>query len=91
MSTQEKLAQVVREALCIVDPFDDKVFIARADAALQEYESKTKPDWIARLEAAEKALDAIASWHDGEEVGPHFDEPGSARLAREYFNTYKGK
>ncbi|MDX1902105.1 MAG: hypothetical protein SFW66_08935 [Gammaproteobacteria bacterium] len=35
-----------------------------------------------KLEIALAALNDIAVWSDGETVGPHFDEPGSARIAR---------
>lgn len=31
----------------------------------------------------EEALNKIASWEEGEEVTGSFDEPGSARIARE--------
>lgn len=37
----------------------------------------------AKLQIAVEALDGIAAWHEGETVGPCFDEPLSAYLARE--------
>jgi hypothetical protein len=36
----------------------------------------------AKVEAMEKALTDIAQWPDGPVVGAHFDEPGSATIAR---------
>jgi len=35
-----------------------------------------------RIERLEKALNHIASWDEGPVVGPHFDEPASAEVAR---------
>jgi hypothetical protein len=37
----------------------------------------------AKLNVVVKALDRIAAWGDGETVASHFDEPGSAVIARE--------
>lgn len=38
-----------------------------------------------KVQAAEKALNECASWKEGPDVGSHFDEPGAASIAREYF------
>lgn len=38
-----------------------------------------------KVQTAEKALNQCASWNEGPEVGSHFDEPGAASIAREYF------
>ena len=39
---------------------------------------------LADLERAERALNRIASWSEGEQVTPSFDEPNAASIARDY-------
>jgi len=41
---------------------------------------------LADLERAEKALNRIASWPEGEQVTPSFDEPNAANIARDYLS-----
>lgn len=49
---------------------------------------RAREDYIARLEAA---LNKIASWPEGQEVGSHFDEPNAAAIARRALLPQEGK
>lgn len=49
------------------------------DNALYEAEMARKFAWYKQMF---DALNKIAAWDEGEEVGPHFDEPHAAKIAR---------
>lgn len=59
------------------------------------YEAAANPSTIIalldRLDEAEKILNTLASWNEGDTVGPWFDDPHSASLCREYFKKYEGE
>lgn len=63
------------------DAYDKNVLSStRGEAAALRAKLAAAEAKIARLTAA---LNEIASWSEGPEVNGSFDEPGSARIARE--------
>lgn len=85
MSNAEKFAREAIEWADVAYPgYSQSLNSTKASAhtgMLKGYAAAKQAD-AQRIERLEKALNRIASWDEGPVVGPHFDEPASAEIAR---------
>lgn len=80
---EKKHAEIKRLQAELAEWKEEALRLGGLNAANIGESRKTNTALAMRVKKLEDALNSIASWHDGDVVGSHFDEPASAFLARQ--------